>query len=335
MKKKFVEALICLSVISCQKKEEFSVMTVNGPVPGSKMGMVLEHEHILVDFSGAAGYNPARWNDDSVELIVLPYLEEVASMGCGTFIDATPQFLGRDVKLLQRLSVGSGLNIVTNTGLYAAVERKYLPEYVYTSSAQELADRWIDEFVNGIDNTGIKPGFIKISVNPGPLGDIERKLVEAACLTHEATGLTIASHTGPAVPAFEELAILDMNGLSPEAFIWIHAQNEEDWSRCLEAAKMGAWIAFDGLNDQNVDEYVKRIKFMKENQVLNHLLVSHDAGWYDPDQIGGGNFRAYTTVFNKLIPELLKEGLSQSDINLIFNKNPVEAFAIRVRLDPL
>ena len=32
--------------------------------------------------------------------------------------------------------------------------------------AQELADLWIKEFNNGIEDTGIKPGFIKIGVNP-------------------------------------------------------------------------------------------------------------------------------------------------------------------------
>jgi phosphotriesterase-related protein len=331
--KKLSLILISITLFSCGGQNELSLITVNGEVKGYDSGFILEHEHVLVDFSGAEGYDPARWNHDSVQLKVLPFLKEVESLGGGTLIDATPQFLGRDVALLKRLSDESGLNIITNTGLYGAVERKYLPEYVYNSSPQDLADRWIVEFEKGIDGTGIKPGFIKISVNPGELGDVESKLVEAACITHKATGLTIASHTGPAVAAFEELEILKIHGIAPSAFIWIHAQNEEDWNKCLEAANRGAWIAFDGLNDDNVSEYIERINFMKENGVLNKLLISHDAGWYDPDKPGGGDFRPYNTVFENLLPSLKGQDYSESEIEQIFKKNPVEAFAIRVRLE--
>ena len=332
MRKLFI-FLISITAFSCKEETKPSLMTVNGPVQASRLGLILEHEHILVDFSGAEGYDKNRWNHDSVELKVLPFLNEVSSFGAGTLIDATPEFLGRDVKLLRRLSDESGLNIVTNTGLYGAVDRKYLPKYVFDSSPQDLADRWIGEFENGIDNTDVKPGFIKISVNPGKLGDIESKLVEAACITHKATGLTIASHTGPAVPAFEELGILRKYGISPSAFIWIHAQNEEDWSKCVEAANRGAWIAFDGLNNDNVQEYIKRIDFMKENGVLDKLLISHDAGWYDPDKTGGGDFRSFNTVFIHLIPGLKENGYSDEEVDQIFKKNPLEAFQIGIRLN--
>jgi phosphotriesterase-related protein len=64
-----------------------------------------------------------------------------------------------------------------------------------------------------------EPGFIKIRVEGDPLSDLHRKLVIAAARTHLKTGLTICSHTGPAVLAFEELE-----------FVWTHAQNEKEKS---------------------------------------------------------------------------------------------------------
>ena len=137
--------------VSCMDKSENYLMTVNGPRPSSAFDFILEHEHLLVDFSGAQGYDPSKWNHDSVENRVLPYLMEIDSLGADLLIDATPQYLGRDVKLLKRLSGASGIEIMTNTGLYGAVERKFLPEYAYTESAKELAARWIQEFEEGID----------------------------------------------------------------------------------------------------------------------------------------------------------------------------------------
>ena len=332
MRLSITSSVLLILFLGCSSDDKLYLLSVNGPVFGSQSGFVLEHEHILVDFSGAEGYDQQKWNDDSVVINVLPHLNEVMELGGGTIIDATPMFLGRDVELFRKLSNESGLHILTNTGLYGAVDRKYLPQYVYQSSAQDLADRWIYEFENGIDGTDIKPGFMKISVNPGPLGDVETILVEAACIAHKRTGLTIASHTGPAIPAFEELQILDDYGLHPSAFIWIHAQNEKDWNRCVEAAKRGAWIGFDGLNDENVGEYIERVEFMKENKVLHRLLISHDAGWYDPDKPGGGDFRPYNTVFKMLVPQLLDNGFTDQEIDLIFKANPVEAFAVRKRL---
>lgn len=61
------------------------------------------------------------------------------------------------------------------------------------------------EWEHGIGKTDIRPRFIKIGVDPGSLSPIDRKLVQAACRAHLETGLTIAVHTGPARPAFEEL----------------------------------------------------------------------------------------------------------------------------------
>ncbi len=78
------------------------------------------------------------------------------------------------------------MNIITNTGYYGAAGDKYIPKHAYSESAEELASRWINEWKNGIGSTGIKPGFIKIGVDDGPLSDIDKKLVEAAALTHLA-----------------------------------------------------------------------------------------------------------------------------------------------------
>ena len=325
--------ILVLSLSGCNPGEDLYLISVNGKINGSEAGFILEHEHMLVDFSGAEGYNPAKWNRDSVVAMVLPHLRKTRDLGVNTILDATPMFIGRDALLLRRLSAESGLNIITNTGLYGAVDRKFLPDYVYGSSPQDLADMWIDEFENGIDDTNIRPGFMKISVNAGTLGDVESKLVEAACIAHRKTGMTIASHTGPAIPAFEELKILEDNGIHPSAFVWIHAQNEKDWDKCVEAAQKGAWIGFDGLNDDNVKEYVERISFMRENNALQRLLISHDAGWYDPDKEGGGNFRPFNTANQKLIPALYEIGFSDEEIDLIFKTNPFDAFAIRPRLN--
>ena len=307
------------------------IMTVQGPISVSEIGKSLIHEHILVDFIGADSTGYHRWNRAEVIKMVLPYLQEIRNSGCSTLIDCTPAYLGRDPLLLKMLSDSSGLNILTNTGYYGALNNKYLPSHTFRETAEQIAARWIREWQDGIDGTGIKPGFIKTGVNPGMLSDLHKKLIKAAAITHLKTGLTIASHTGPALPAFEELEILASEGVAASAFIWVHAQSESDHSTHVMAATKGAWISLDGLSDDNAEEYVGMINNLKENGLLHRVLVSHDAGWYKPGEPGGGNYRGYTALFNKLIPALRNAGYTEKELTQLIVHNPAKAFEVRIR----
>jgi Predicted metal-dependent hydrolase with the TIM-barrel fold len=139
-----------------------------------------------------------------------------------------PAYLGRDASILKRLSDAVGINMLTTTGYYGAVNEKFVPKHAYSETAQQLADRWISEWNNGIEGTLIKPGLIKTSTDKGPLTPMQRKLIQAAGITHLSTGLTIAVHSGNGDAAFEQLEILKELGVSPTARIWVHAQNETD-----------------------------------------------------------------------------------------------------------
>jgi len=52
------------------------------------------------------------------------------------------------------------------------------------------------------------------------------RLARAAAIAHKATGLTIMSHTGSGPGALSNWNS-EKEGVSPEAFIWTHAHNEQ------------------------------------------------------------------------------------------------------------
>jgi phosphotriesterase-related protein len=326
----FLFLAFLLGFISC-KKETPRIITVAGAIAPEMMGKTLEHEHLLVDFISADSVNYSRWNRDEAVRKLLPYLLEIKAAGYKTLVDATPAFMGRDPQLLKMLSEKSGIQILTNTGLYTAGEGVHLPRYAFLDSAVQIAGSWIYEYKNSIEKSGVYPGFIKIAVERRALGDVQRRIVEAACITHQATGLTIMSHTGLAVPAFEQLAILKKFKIHPSAFIWAHANNEKDYAKQIEAAKMGAWISFDKFTPGDTAEYVSFAKQLKAEGLLNKLMFSHDAGWFDPEKPGGGTIRGYMDIENFLIPALKNNGFTEEDIDRIFVKNPAEAFQVRVR----
>lgn len=323
--------LVFFFFVSCNTQES-RIITVTGEIPASEIGKTLHHEHILVDFIGADSTGYHRWDKDKVVEKVLPYLLEVKKRGYKTLVECTPEYLGRDPELLKMLSEKSGLQIITNVGYYSAVGAKFIPAHGFTETPEQLAARWTEQAQNGIEGTGVYPGFIKIAVERGPLEEIHQKVVKAACLTHKKTGLTIMSHTGFAVPAFQQLDILKEYGVHPSAFIWTHAHNESGFEKQLEAAKMGAWIAFDNFTPDKVDRFTDFAILMKKEGLLGKVLFSHDAGWYKPEQPDGGEFRGFTDIEAYLIPALMEKGLTQPDIHQLFVQNPMEAFKINKKL---
>jgi phosphotriesterase-related protein len=314
--------------ISC--KSDAFVMSVNGPIKQTQLGKTLIHEHFLVDFIGADKISNRRWDRHDVVKKVLPYLREVKQYGVKTIFDCTPAYLGRDIQLLRMLSDKSGLQIVTNTGYYGAVDNKYLPRHAFTETAEQLAERWIEEFEKGIEGTNVKPGFIKISVNSGSLSELHKKLVRAAALTHLATGLTICSHTGPALPAKEELQLLNQTGVASSAFVWVHAQVEKDKSFHQKIAAMNSWISLDGIGWGDLENYVDSITRLKKGGFLHRVLISHDAEWYKPEEPQAA-FTAYTNIFEKLFPMLKDHNFDQTDFDELLIKNPWNAFSIQIR----
>ena len=303
--------------------------SVKGKIAVSGMGPSLIHEHVLVDFIGAEKISPDRWKHADVIRKVLPYLLEIQSRGIQTLVECTPAFIGRDVRLLKKLSEQSGLNILTNTGYYGASDNKYLPKWAFTETAEQLAARWTAEFEKGIGGTGIRPGFIKTGVDSGKLSELHQKLIRAAALTHLRTGLTVCSHTGPALPARGEIEILKQSGVHPSAFVWVHASGSAE--ELESVGQSGCWISLDGVNADNIGKHVEWIAFLKNKGRLGQLLISHDAGWYRPGEPDGGEFRGYTTISDKLIPALKAEGLTDADIHTLMVDNPAKAFTISVR----
>jgi phosphotriesterase-related protein len=307
-----------------------TVRTVLGPVRARELGFVLPHEHVLCDFIGAEKTGPHRWKRDEVVAKALPYLRQIAERGVKTFVDCTPAYIGRDPLILKRLVEKTGLHILTNTGYYGAANDKYLPKHAFEETAEQLAARWIREWERGIEDTGVKPGFIKIGVDPAAgdparLSEVDAKLVRAAALASKRTGLTVASHTGQGAAALEEVRIFREAGVPLEKLIIVHADAEPDPGMQEKMAATGAWVEYDGVGSRPIAEHVALVRTMLERRP-DRLLLSMDAGWYSAGEPDGGKFRAYTDLTDKLLPALREAGVTNAQIERVTVGNPQRAF---------
>jgi predicted metal-dependent phosphotriesterase family hydrolase len=316
------------------------IMTVNGKIKIENAGVFLPHEHIITDFTGAEKVAQPQYGRGVAFKKMLPYLQHAKKSGVNTMAECTPAYIGRDVKLLKQLAKASGLHIITNTGYYSASGFKYLPRHAYTESIEQLAARWLNEWKYGIDGTGIRPGFIKLGVDGGPLNEVQQKLIRAAAQVHLKSGLKIAIHNGNASAVNHELEILENEGVNANALIWVHAQNDNDGKTRLALAKKGCCISLDGVNEtkESVENYCKAIQDLKQARLLNRVLLSHDDGFAVTKKEDGVLFEAYQngnpvpyqSVFTLLKPALLKNGITRYEIDLIMVKNPANAFKIGV-----
>jgi len=304
-----------------------NIYTVGGTIKPRQLGFCLTHEHVMSNFGGEMALDPG-YDQQKLVAQVLPYLKKIKSLGADTIVDCTTAYFGRDVKILQALAAQSGVQIMTNTGYYGAANDRYVPEHAYDEDAETIANRWLGEWKNGIQDTGIYPGFIKVAVDGGSISDIDARLFRAAAKTHRQSGLTIACHTGNNPEAAQqELEILQEEGVSPAAWIWTHANKCEAAAPLFQAAKAGGWVSLDGVRENSIDHHLALLKDLKKAGYLEQVLLSHDGNSFPR----GGAIRPYDAIFTSLIPRLQQEGFSQKEIRQLTEVNPRKAFTVNIR----
>jgi phosphotriesterase-related protein len=300
------------------------IQTVTGAINPEQLGPALEHEHLLVDFVGADQVSPDRYDADEVFEVMLPYLVELKAAGIEALFECTPEWLGRDPALLKRLSKASGVRLITNTGWYKA---PFLPAWAEEATAEEIAEGWIREATEGIEPSGIKPGFIKIAASESELTPIQRKIARAAALTSKATGLVIASHTTTASVALVLLDVLAAEGVPASRFIWVHADADPQPDIWAEAARRGAWLSFDGLRKESAEVKLPLVLQALERWP-DQLLISQDAGWYNVGEERGGQQAPFDWLPREFVPALVEAGADETAVYRLLRENVAEAFTI-------
>jgi phosphotriesterase-related protein len=126
----------------------------------------------------------------------------------------------------------------------------------------------------------------------------------------------------------DQLDIIEGCGYSAARFIWIHASAEPDFGLNLELARRGAWVEYDWIGDPaDDDRFIERIRGMLDAGLGGRLLLSHDRGWFDPAQPGGGTPRPFTYISEQFLPKLRAAGVDDATIRQLTCDNPFRAFA--------
>jgi phosphotriesterase-related protein len=261
----------------------------------------------------------------AVIALMAPEIAKAQAVGVTALVECSPVGVGRRADILKAVSEATNFPLVAPTGIY---REPWVPDWAQAAGEDELYEWMLGELKDQIEQSGVQAGFIKLSAGDDGLTACETKILRAAARAAAATGAVMGSHTIRGAVARDQLDIIEACGCAPERFIWIHASVEPDIRLNVELAQRGAWVEYDliGSTDSDADD-LYRIQHMLDAGLGDQLLLSHDRGWYDPAQPGGGTPRPFTYISHSFLPQLRTAGVDEATLSKLTCENPFRAFA--------
>ena len=300
------------------------LITTLGPMSADALGLILPHEHVFVDLRTWDQPGYAQADPSDVVQLMAPEIAKLKAAGGTALVECSPVGVGRRADLDKAVSLATGFPIVVPTGVY---REPWITPWFHAAPLEEIRDWMLRELTDQIENSGVQAGWIKLSAGDDGLTPTETKVLRAAAQAGLATGAVIGSHTIRGRVVRGQLDIIEQEGYTASRFIWIHTQAEPDFNLHLEIARRGAWLEYDAIGSAPDDVYIALIQNITNAGFADRLLLSHDRGWYDPAQPGGGVPRSYTYLFEQFLPRLRKAGIDDATIRQLTCDNPFRAFA--------
>jgi phosphotriesterase-related protein len=315
-----------------------AVQTVTGTCPPDTLGMTLMHEHLLIGWPGWEAYASEDRAQRRERLArCVDQMQELHGLGVRTLLDPCPIDLGRDVELMAEVAERGKVRIVCATGLYK--EDFGAPAYFkfraqFGDAVTEMTDLFVRELSEGVGETGIRAGVIKVATSAHKVTPYEEAVLRAAAHAHRATGAPITTHTDEGTMGVEQLAILTGEGVPPNAIVVGHCCGSSNLDYHLTMLDRGAYLGFDrfGLEILHPD----RARLAALIGLLGvgferQIVLSHDTVWcwrgraplVDASVLGDWH---PTHIFRKIIPRLREAGVPQAKIDTMLIENPRRYF---------
>jgi phosphotriesterase-related protein len=309
-----------------------TVETVRGPVPADELGPTLPHEHVFVMQPEALlnyghVWGPTYWDEDVRVADAVAKLRAVRAAGIHTIVDPTAPGLGRNIRRIQRINADVDLNIVVATGVYAFLE---LPNFLHYRSAEAIAELFVRELREGIDDTGVKAAFVKCAVEEhGLVGDIP-KILDAVALAAVETGAPVMVHTNArAATGTIALAALTSRGVDPTRVVVAHAGDSNDLDYLRAIGDTGATLGCDRFNIPHFNPDADRLRtllVLLEEGYGDRIHLSHDAACFMDFMVGDPNFAderpTYLHISSTVLPALREAGVTEAQIDRLLVENP-------------
>ncbi len=334
--------------------------TVLGDVDPADLGIVLPHEHLvmdarpLLDVHGYAAAPPvawdariaaeARWNpgvhpDNYVLTDEKAAIEELATFvaaGGRTVVDLTPPTLGRDPEALARIAAGAGINVISGIGQY--LQSVHEP-WVADADEASIARRLVDESVRGTGEPPIRPGVLGEIGTSDPVTPGERRVLRGVALAARETGLAVSVHLHPwGYEGETVLKELLAAGADPERVVLGHVATAIDRPAYLRALlDRGALLGFDlfGFDHSLLGpgrwppsdlDVARVVAAFARDGFADRLVLSQDVGVRTRLRRWGG--WGYAHLLEHVVPLLREAGVGEAALRTMLVETPARLLAI-------
>src|SRR5919106_4115454 len=320
------------------------VQTVTGPIDADQLGTTLIHEH-LANADEAVRFQwpnaptvrekePRAVGYDQIEEVAIEEAKAAVELGVKTIGEPSAMFLGRDVKMMRRVSEATGLQVVPCTGIYTY---DYLQPFFLNRDADQIADLFVSDIEQGIQRTEIKAAFIKCAADePGITENIE-KIHRAAARASLRTGAPIMAHTRPASNTGpRQIEIFEEEGVELSKVQLAHTGDTDNLDYIEGVLEKGVWIGLDRYGLELFLPYERRqatAKSLLERGYADRIFLSADSvatsDWFPPNVIdallAGGAAQDWTIriINERVLPELREWGMTEDQERTMMVENPV------------
>jgi phosphotriesterase-related protein len=272
------------------------------------------------------------------EALAIEELAAFTAAGGRTIVDATVPGIGRDPLALARIAAATGIDIVMGSGAY--VGPTHPPTFAALDEAG-LAEHLLAEWEDGVDDTGIVPGFIGEIGCSWPLLDRERVVLRAAARVQRLTGAALMVHPGrdPAAPA-EIVRILADAGADPGRVAIAHLDRTiTEPAGLLELARTGVWLEFDcfGL-ESSYYPFDARMATLSDAQRLALVATVSDAGSGDrvllahdictKHRLAAYGGHGYGHLLAEVVPWMWQRGFTTAQTTAFVVENPARFLGV-------
>ena len=316
-----------------------TVQTVTGACTPDDLGSTLMHEHLLVGWPGwqaEADVERSRRREHRERCV--ERMLELRELGVGTLLDPCPIDLGRDVDLMVEVAEATKMRIVCATGLYK--EDQGAPAYFkfrtqFGDAVKEMTDVFVRELTEGIGDSRIRAGVIKVATSAHKITPYEEAVLRAAARAHRATGAPITTHTDEGTMGPEQLQILCGEGVPSTAIVVGHSCGSSDLAYHFKMLDRGAYIGFDrlGLDLLHPDrERLAALIGLVGSGFERQIVLSHDTVWCWRGRAPTlpahvlANWEP-THLFKRVLPRLREAGVPEAKIRTMLVDNPRRYFA--------
>ena len=309
-----------------------TVETVNGPIELEQLGLTLIHEHFRSADEAMRFQFPHLYDEEAEWEAAISDARAVKGHGVKTVVEPSAMFLTRDAAFSKRVADESGLQILLATGVYTY---EHLPQPLLNRNEDQIAEMFVHEIENGIQDTGIKPAFIKCAADePGVNPNVE-KIHRAAARASIQTGRPIMAHSRPASgTGIDQMRVFTEEGVDPLKVQIAHTGDTDDLDYIERLLDTGCWI---GLDRYGLDLFLPTDKrnattlALLERGHVERMFLSQDfcstLDWF-PAEVAE-YLRAnevpdwsMTFLFEQIIPGLKEAGMTDAQLDQMMVENP-------------